>query len=298
MFHWFKRDPVDRPPPPKWLMWGVGLFIAYAVISNALFPSEEIQEKTNWNLVDLDAYNTRLFPGSQKAEIHTLTSGEGMPTRCGQTIQVRYAKTHEQDTGASLPEDAYTELKLRIGGSTELRTLAPLLVGLQKGGEYLITVPVNTNSTPHPTGYVSDDDIRLLSYKLEIHDVSAMPETITPLSLRVFDTLRASTPLTACGSDITLQLQLWNAKGERIYSSHEATQPLTTRIGNGTLPAGVEWSLEGLGSGGSRTVLVPPALQAPLAPNPDSAINKAIFSHREVSPDTFLIADIHMLSIH
>jgi hypothetical protein len=236
-----------------------------------------------------------------KAAFNTLALGDGSELTCGQRVTLKLDATGA-DNGKPVPEIASLlpeQVRLQLGVQATPRDalLHALVLGLKEHGQREIMLPfgrllrVLQPDLPLESVPTSAAD-RLVRVVATVKNAAPeLPHTTAPAT--VLDTqFGDSEHLVACGVPVRFSVRVWRVDGSlyRTSASQPETQVFTATLGHGQLPYALERALEGMGVGGRRTVLMPPAWHAPFAGGsaPLPLLMKGL-------PKEYLLAEIHVL---
>ncbi len=223
--------------------------------------------------------------GPQSAASWTdILPGTGPAALCGQAVQAHLAllEGDSEETIKGLPVPANRQWRL---GKPEMpidHLAEPLMLGLRPGGMREARLPLSVVQslynpphvfapTPRPGQTMRDRLVRL-----RVTLTHGEPPPDSPFPLTILETVSGdSGHRAACGDKIALGIRLWNAQGLPLESLDKAfpridsksdfaetpAHRITARLGEGTLPAGLERAAEGMGLGATRILLVPPPWQ-------------------------------------
>lgn len=114
-------------------------------------------------------------------------------------------------------------------------------------------------------------------------DLDAMTRTST--GLYVQDVVQGTGTAVTVGDSATVHYTLWLPDGRKVESSHDDGQPYTQPIGIGRLIRGWDEGIPGMKVGGTRRLIVPPAL------------GYGSLGSAAIPPNSILIFDVELLDV-
>ncbi|MCH2547598.1 MAG: FKBP-type peptidyl-prolyl cis-trans isomerase [Alphaproteobacteria bacterium] len=271
MFFTGKKKKKKAPQrAPAWFMWLMGLFVAYALITNMFTDNvEKVQEQASTTITDMDYFN---FPvvrdGGMGAPLRPIFSrdiivGEGRAANCWHSALVDYKLYNSngelvEDTSNSEP------VRLTIGQNNVPLALERGTLGMRIGGERAVTA--------HPTMLFDNlqfnhpvmKSSQYGGYIIKVQEV-AIPANLplSDLGLRVYDDEVGTGALAQCTDDVRFQLRAWSATGKPLIRKADF-RSIMVHLGEGSAPYAIERGLLGMRVGGKRTLIIPPGYLKPV----------------------------------
>jgi FKBP-type peptidyl-prolyl cis-trans isomerase 2 len=249
MFQLFRKKDKRRDPMPSWMKWAVGAFIIYAIVTNSSDRHQDAKMPNGLSgsrQIAEDYKNKLLGRGRNGSSIKDTLAGSGAPVFCGQNVTIRYQPLDDQ--GKAMGEIQNT--KFRFGAGKADPALERALPGMRVSGKRM----VNTNGENSALPPI---------FELELVEVNPTLPDLTQLMFRGFDTAPGSGATVACGQMMKADITVWNLEGKKIFSTI-GKSPLSFTPGKDAIPMGLEIGISGMRKGGSRTLIIPPALAKPM----------------------------------
>lgn len=261
------------------MKWGAFAFVLMAIAMQGLgihLPGSKPQP-LHWGLPSLAAYKSQLIPGYGQLQMASLTPGKGEAAVCGQDVEIRF--TAPEAAIAPKKPEAKT-MSFHLGDASQPRGLQESVVGMKPGG--MRDVHAATKDKAVPNHFT----VELISATpaLPAADADTLP-------FRIFERHESPGPRLSCGDTAQALLTIWDMQGHKLLEMHDKNATMAITPGDGKSMLGLEIGVSGMSPDGSRTLIIPPSLQAPLRlPNaPDVLHNVKIPPHQAILVDVDLV---------
>jgi FKBP-type peptidyl-prolyl cis-trans isomerase FkpA len=268
MFKLFGKKREPKPTPP-WVMWALIGAAVFAFLTNSQRAGNEKPtfERTSRYLKDERHFNfknmqDKIVPSTRALSVHEDAPGEGTPAVCGQEVKVAFTATLDKDTVVDQADKEHP-LIFTLGHNAVMPVFEKGVLGIYPGGKRTIeTPPMYAYGLEK---YKRDDVPEGSQVTFAIELLAATPTVPTNVPYRVFDTAFGSGANINCGDTARAHVTVWGLDGNKLYSTKdEGHLPIVFTPGKREVFFGLEQGIIGMIQGGSRTMIVPPALQKPL----------------------------------
>lgn len=240
---------------PAWMKWAVGIFIIYAIATNGGHRQSDTPQDTREQSTPeqiAEDYKNKVFgKGRNNFSTEDKLAGTGAPVFCGQKVKLHYQPLD----GEGKPAGESETRQFYYGKDTLAPALERALPGMRAGGKRLVNA-----------GAYAQNAETAARFEIELVEATPALPDLSKLMFRAFDTAPGSGSAIDCGQPVKAHVTVWNLEGKKTFST-EGKDPLILTTGNGTLPMGIEIGITGLRTGGSRTLIIPPALAKPMHGN-------------------------------
>ncbi len=282
----FKRKKNEQPQQqvtPKWMMFLVVGFVAYALVTGDKKTFVEPTQPVNTDsekptvekaqdhpaaedkLFNIDVLADKFLPEvTINLSVQDTKDGEGEPAVCGQTVTVGYSSTTEDKK--EIEKDQ--KITFRIGSGKAMPALEKGVLGMRRNGKRTITAP---GKMAYGIEQYARPDVPA---KANIIFEAEMLDTTPPLpdssAFRVIgDALDDSSEVYLCNSQAKLNVVIWDVAGKKLYDSKEnGGEPVSFTIGESEVFIGLEQGAMQMSAGMRRNLIVPPSLQKTLNGTP------------------------------
>lgn len=280
MFRLFRKK-RERKPTPPWMMWIAVVFIIYAVLTNGtkkiLNPSDEkkqgevSQNKNNEmaelpslgsllnpeKLVNFEILKDRIFPKTTiRLQVKDTVKGNGIIAICGQKTTIKYSSFTED--GKEIEKDK--ETSLQIGEGKSMPALERGILGMEKSGKRIIISPGYLAYGAE--NFTRDDVPALANIQFRVDLLNVSPPIPEHSAYRIIGEAQGFDNVYSCGSQITLQMSIWDTQGKKLFDTKENDlKPINFTLGRSEVFLGLEQGVLGMNTGEHRVLVVPPTMQ-------------------------------------
>jgi FKBP-type peptidyl-prolyl cis-trans isomerase len=218
--------------------------------------------------------------------------GAGEPVICGQKVTVHYTATTEDGKAVDSTRISNHPLSFEPGKGSVIKGLELGVLGMRVGGTRKLTIPpalaydnpaFATNAVP-PLSTIRVD-VELLQV------APALPENKIPL--QISSQVEGSGKAASCGDTVLLQYTVSTADGNKLFSSKDTGKPFSFQLGDKAAAIGLTQSIESMKMGGSRSIVMPPALLNNLSGTPSTLLPKGI----AVPVNELIKLDVELLTV-
>lgn len=258
------RRKSELPPTPRWVIWGVGLFILLILFSNLRTPMpgqsplSKGLENIKADLPKVQDY-TKFLPDNVQLDREVLTPGNNIPFLCGQRLKIAL-----QAFGAGAPAGGTKTVMVEYGS----KEVPPFITQALMGSGGVGSKQRFTFSQKQPLSSIYPEALlNAMVDTVELHVVEAKPDMRDSfqnenLNIQLFDGHVVAGPQAQCGESVKIRLEVWDAEGKQRFSNKQpeaATMDFT--IGSNKLMLGVEQAMIGMTKGSTRIAVLPPVWQ-------------------------------------
>jgi FKBP-type peptidyl-prolyl cis-trans isomerase len=262
----FRRRNKEKPrdPLPAWVKWAVMAFIGYAIITNpnrgkplehAAEPVASTPTVRGVASEKVAQYKNMLSNFGVALRAEDVAAGNGRPLLCGQEISVNYEAFLGDE---KKPIDANKSYSFRLGEGTAMQALEQGVAGMNVGGKRSILA---RNSLAY--GDTRKDIAKDATLRFNVEVLSAEPDITkfesTPF--RIAEVNFGGGSAVACGQLVKIMATVWSLEGKKLF---ETKEPVIITPGKSEVALGIEQGIIGMNRGGTRTLIVPPAMQKPM----------------------------------
>jgi FKBP-type peptidyl-prolyl cis-trans isomerase len=270
----FRRKKKERhDPTPPIFKWLVVLFIAYAMYMNYSERQQKQmtdgtsvfgvgQQRNDGTALIRADFGTHRLP--QHMTIAGDIAGVGEEARCGQTATVMLDEilpaTSQTRTYTPAQQKALT---VQIGATYADMPWVQALPGMQAQGIREISLLAGSFFSSEQRVAMTINDADAVRYRVQMQSITPTSDPLH-IPFQAMDHAEGAGTVVGCGSTVEVHLALWNQDGTKAYDSREAGEkkPITLEVGKAQWFYGLDRSVLNMRSGGSRTVIVPPAYMA------------------------------------
>lgn len=264
------------PPRPIWLKWLLLAFFGIVLVmvstpgtkvNLSVQQAKKTLEKNE--TINFDHYRNTIFPADAAGlRIDDIAEGKGPSAVCGQQVTLSYETFLTQ--GNALPDHASKERPLRftIGDGHVMPVFDRGVIGMKIGGKRSIIAPPLMSyglSDYHRDDVPKGSSVRFEMELLSIHP--PLPE-VKRIPYRIAEIAAGTGAMLVCGEQASIRITIWDLSGKMLYNNIQDAQPLTFTIGKSELMLGLEQGVIGMQEGGTRLLIIPPALQNSLSGAP------------------------------
>lgn len=284
MFFFFGKKKKKKKPEqaPKWFIWLMGGFVAYAILTNLLTDKvAEVQRQTlsgeeeKAAKSETEYFNYPAVSGvgvaGREDDKRTLfasdiETGQGKPVDCWYRVTVDYRL---YDRNGKLLDDSEKDGKQQsftVGKGEVPLAMERGVMGMKEGSKRAVTAHpsqlFDKTGFYHSTMGEGDYGGYILTLK-EMVRPDNLP--LSDLGLRIYDDKLGEGKLAQCTDKVRIKLHGWLAgSGESLWKDRELPG-IKLRVGEGVAPYAVERGVMGMKVGGKRTLIVPPGYMKPLS---------------------------------
>jgi peptidylprolyl isomerase len=227
-----------------------------------------------------------------------LEEGDGdVSPETGQVVSVHYTGWLEDGTTFDSSIERGQPFSFPLGQQAVIAGWDEGIALLQVGDKARLIIPSELAYGEAGGGSVIPPDATLI-FDVELVDIAeGAPEApvvvdpddyvVTDSGLQYYDMVVGDGPSPEAGQVATMHFTLWLEDGTLLGSTLSSAQPVQALVGSGQLFAGWEEGLQGMQTGGSRQLVIPPELAFGEEGTPDGAI----------PPNTGVIIEMELLSV-
>jgi FKBP-type peptidyl-prolyl cis-trans isomerase 2 len=186
---------------------------------------------------------------------------------CGQKVKLEVSKIASEKKALNQSASGEKqELEFTVGVSDEKVSpyIQQAIMGMQIGGIREAEIgPLWFSANAKPSDEPQKFQLRLLDANPKLKE-GEMP------LVTVFSNPQPSMPA-FCGEEISIHLEVWDSKGEKVFSTRKDNKPLNIIIGANQIAHGIDRSVNGITNGELKTLLIPPSFL--VADSDKNAIN-------------------------
>ena len=221
----------------------------------------------------------RLSMIGQREIVHESKEGTGAPLICGQTLRYKLAVTNyparKPDPGFASISNKTASMRLGEALTPAQQILHLMATGLTTNGSSEYAFPRNlaiAAMLPKGNKLTEGDPARPVILRMEVQGATPpLPVEGENAALTILETARGEIHRISCGSQARVQLHAWDMEGNPVkftrtdgaVTTEDDGALFTATLGMGQLPLGIERAADGMGVGGTRMVILPPAYQTP-----------------------------------
>lgn len=261
----FRRKKAKKlaEKPPTWFMWLLGVFVAYAVLTNVLsdkpVQNAPLQAK---NAIKEEPFDIKamLMRGESKTEsramaIRTLTEGQGKEAACWEKVSIRYSLVKEDATEVENNQKATEPFTFTIGRKEVVPGLERGVMGMKQGEVRLIALRSDMAFGAPDFSHAALTDQDRVGYKVTLESIelpAAFPTT--GFGLKTYDDVAGKGAITQCTDRVYVRVKGWRLNGDALWGPAKTK---LVRVGAGEVPYAIERAAMGMMPGGKRTVIAP-----------------------------------------
>lgn len=283
MFFSFRKKKKKKQPEqvPKWFIWLMGGFVAYAILTNLLTDKvADVQRqtlsgqgdektKTETGYFNFPAVSGAVIGGAggEKRTLFAadIETGQGKLADCWNRVTVDYRL---YDRNVKLLDDSEKEGKPQsytIGKGEVTLAMERGVMGMKEGGKRAVSA--HPSQLFDKTGFYHPGlgEGSFGGYILTLKEV-IRPDNLplSDLGLRMYDDKVGEGKLAQCTDKVRIKLHGWLAgSGETLWQDLNLPG-IKLRLGEGVAPYAIERGIMGMKVGGKRTLIVPPGYMKPL----------------------------------
>lgn len=269
----FSKKDSSKPPAktPVWFKWLIFGFIGFAFLNQFVDPAPEspqsvqaAKDLSNQIKQTRDQFLPQLVDG---ISVQQETVGKGAVVQCGQEVELTYSSS-AQPNGTDI-ENVTTPHITLFGSGALLPALTQSLEGMRVGGSR--TVLAASKLAYDADGFAREGVAPATSIILQVTLLAARGEPKpVKVPMRMFTVKEGEGAPLRCGDKARVSLTVTRPDGTPVFTS--GTKPVEWNVGDGRMPFGIEKALLSAPRGTAKTLILPPAYQAPLAGNKKSLI--------------------------
>lgn len=270
MFNFGRKKKKQPDKAPHWFMWLMGLFVAYALLSNifgdSVSEAQRTQRESRGETVASPinfAVVKGLSVGGPALPLYTrdIHRGHGTGVGCWYTVDVRYSLYNGEGRKVYEITDEDEPERFTIGRREVILALERGILGMYKGGKREISarpeLAYDGKRFTHPQLGSHD----YVGYILTLVDMRRPPNLpLSDLGLRLYDDEQGDGKPLQCTDDARFRLRAYDVSGKSLFG----LESVMVRIGEGIAPYAVERALLGMKPGSKRTVIAPAGYMRPL----------------------------------
>lgn len=271
MFFFGKGRKKKPDKTPVWFMWLMGLFMAYALLTN-LFTDKvgeaKQAQRENQSEAERDGLNFAvvrgLSAGAPALPLHARERkpGSGDMTGCWYSVAVRYRLYNGEGLKIEDNTDAEEPLRFTIGKGEVIPALERGVLGMRRGGEREVTAQPSLAYAHEGFSHPRLGKADYVGYVLTLEEMERPVNLpFSDLGLRIYDDKEGDGPMAQCTDVVRIRLRGYDMHGKALLGDFPV---MLLRVGEGIAPYAVERAAIGMKVGGKRTVIVPPGYLKPL----------------------------------
>lgn len=268
----FGKNKKKPEKTPKWFMWLMGGFMAYAILTNLFTDNvqEARQEQTQTQMAqDGESVNFAVVKGlaaggpALPLYARDVKVGKGDMAGCWYDVAVRYRSYNDKGERVDDTTEAPEPERFTIGTADVIPGLERGVLGMRPGGTREITLrpslAYGDTRFRHPVWRKGD----YVGYVLTLESTER-PENLpfSDLGLRIYDDEEGTGPIAQCTDDVRIKLRAYDITGRNLTDPN--LPAMIVRLGEGKVPYAIERMVMGMKQGGRRTAIVPPGYMQPL----------------------------------
>lgn len=188
-----------------------------------------------------------------------LLRGKGAELNCGATAVLNYDAYTSTDIAFDSTKIKNTNkpLTVIVGGGQVIKGLEAGIVGMREGGRRKITIPASLafDAPGFANSLVAKGEV--VSYDVELVSVKNGPYKTTA-QLGVIQATKPNGGKVLCGDNVNIKYKFFNSAG----LMPNGTGEVGFVVGEGAVPVGVEYAVQGMSVGDKKTVEMPGELLA------------------------------------